>query len=68
MLDVIFWILNSIYPGTEMCVVCFDFKSPYIFLESVHDEGLQLAQALVDARSSPLLHDGFGGLETKNNR
>lgn len=51
-----------------MCVVCFDFKSPYIFLESVHDEGLQLAQALVDARSSPLLHDGFGGLETKNNR
>ena len=46
-----------------MCC-CFDYKSPYIFLEGLHDEGLQLAQALVDASSSPLLHDGFGGLET----
>lgn len=35
-------------------------SSPYIFLERVHDEGLQLAQTLVDARASPLFHDWFG--------
>lgn len=43
-----------------------DVWCPYIFLECIHDESLQLAKALIDACTSPLLHDGFGGL--KQNR
>lgn len=39
---------------------------PHIFLERIHDEGLELAQALVDARTSPLLHDGFRRLNREN--
>lgn len=35
----------------------------YVFLQRVQDEALQLRQALVDARASALLHDGFGGLQ-----
>ena len=38
-------------------------RPPYVFLERVQDERLQVAQALVDACASPLLHDGFGGLD-----
>lgn len=34
----------------------------YVFLERVQDEGLQLTQALIDARASPLLHNWLGGL------
>lgn len=34
----------------------------YIFPEGVQDEGLELRQTLVDARSAPLLHDRLGGL------
>lgn len=42
--------------------------SPHIFLERVHDEGLQLAQTLIDARTSPLFHDWFGGLEIEKKK
>lgn len=42
-----------------------DVWHPYIFLECIHNESLQLAQALVDARTPPLLHDGLGGLQQK---
>lgn len=38
-------------------------RDPYILLECVQDESLQLAQTLVDARTSPLFHDRFGRLE-----
>lgn len=39
---------------------------PHIFLECIHDEGLELPQALVDACTSPLLHDGFRRLNREN--
>lgn len=39
---------------------------PHIFLECIHDEGLELPQALVNARTSPLLHDGFRRLSREN--
>lgn len=37
----------------------------YVFLERGQDEGLQLTQTLIDARTSPLFHDWFGRLERR---
>lgn len=37
----------------------------HLFPEGVQEEALQLSQTLVDARSAPLLHDGLGGLQSR---
>lgn len=34
----------------------------YVFPERIQEEGLELSEALIDARSAPLLHDRLGGL------
>jgi hypothetical protein len=37
----------------------------YILPERIQDEGLELSEAFVDARSAPLLHDRLGGLQVE---
>jgi len=40
----------------------------YVFLQCVQDEGLKLAQTLIDARASPLLHNWFRRLEKEREK